>query len=316
MAAAALAIDVGGTKLAAGVVDASGRVLSRSRRPTPAGPDGEVVYAALLETAREALDRGAGTQPPERIGVGCGGPMKARAGLVSPLNIPGWRDFPLVTRLEGDLGLPAVVDNDAKAFALGEYLFGAGRGHPHMLGVVVSTGVGGGIISGGALLHGRTDNAGHVGHLVAEPDGPACVCGGRGCVEAVASGPSIVRLLRAAVEAGGGSALASAMESGFTARDAAEAAMEGDALARAAFERAGRALGIGFANAAALLDLDLIVVGGGVSAVGDLLFAPLGRSFAAHAQLDYVRDRVAIVPSAMGYDAGLIGAAALALAHR
>jgi len=311
-----LAIDIGGTKLAAGIVTMEGSVVSRARQPTPPNGDAEAIYAALLASVSAAIaDDGAGYQI-RGIGIGSGGPMRAREGLVSPLNMPGWRDFPLVARLRDDLGITAVLDNDAKAFALGEYRYGAGQGHPDMMGVVVSTGVGGGIINAGTLLHGRTLNGGHVGHLVAEPNGPRCACGGRGCVEAIASGPSIVRLVRAELERGRESALQEVPPATITAQDVARAAREGDELSVQGFERAGRALGIGFAGAAALLDFDLIVVGGGVSNTGELLMAPLRRTLAEHAALDYIRGQVRVVPSANAQDAGLIGAAALALAGR
>ncbi len=308
-----LAIDIGGTKLAAGVVTMEGSVVSRARRPTPPGGDASAIYDALLASVSAAIADAGDAYQLQGIGVGSGGPMRAREGLVSPLNMSGWRDFPLVARLRDDLGLTAVLDNDAKAFALGEYLYGAGKGHPDMMGVVVSTGVGGGIISGGTLLHGRTLNGGHVGHIVAEPDGPRCACGGRGCVEAIASGPSIVRLVRAELERGRESALREMLPETITAQDVARAALAGDELSFQGFERAGRALGIGFAGAAALVDIDLIVVGGGVSNVGELLTAPLRRKLNEHAALDYIRGQVRVVPSANSQDAGLIGAAALAL---
>jgi glucokinase len=242
--------------------------------------------------------------------------MRRREGLVSPLNIPGWRDFPLVARLQTDTGLPVTLDNDAKAFAMGEHLFGAGRGRPHMLGVVVSTGVGGGVIERGALLHGRTGNAGHVGHVVAEPEGPECACGGRGCVEAIASGPSIVRLARAALARGTPSSLADPPRAEpLTTRDVARAAAGGDPLSLDLFRRAGRALGVGFAGAAALADFDLVVVGGGVSAVGELLLGPIREAIGRHVGLDYIRG-LTVTAAGNGADAGLVGAAALMLSQR
>lgn len=313
MAGALIAIDIGGTKLAAGVVSPRGEVVARARRPTPPVPDGEAIYSALTEAVAEAVQQAGEGLCLQGVGVGSGGPMNVREGLVSPLNMPGWRDFPLVARLQADLELPVVLDNDAKAFAVGEYLFGAGQGHPDMMGVVVSTGVGGGVITSGRLLHGRTLNAGHVGHQVAEPDGPRCACGGYGCVEAIASGPSIVRLLRAQMEAGRRSVLRETPGDRLTAQVVAEAARGGDALAMEGFERAGRALGVGFAGAAALLDLDLIVLGGGVSHVGDLLLVPLRETLDRHAGLEYIYGQVQVVPSRNALDAGLVGAAALAL---
>ncbi len=313
MADALIAIDVGGTKLAAGVVSPRGEVVARARRSTPPVRDGEAIYSTLLEVVTEAIQQAGEGWSLQGVGVGSGGPMNLREGLVSPLNMPGWRDFPLVARLRADLRLPVVLDNDAKAFALGEYLFGAGQGHPDMMGVVVSTGVGGGVITSGRLLHGRTQNAGHVGHQVAEPDGPRCLCGGYGCVEAIASGPSIVRLLRAQLDQGRASVLRDIPGDRLSAQMVAEAARDGDALAIESFERAGRALGVGFGGAAALLDIDLIVLGGGVSHAGDLLLVPLRETLSRHSGLEYIRGQLQVVPSHNALDAGLVGAAALAL---
>lgn len=310
-----LAVDIGGTKLAAGVVTSSGSIISSARTPTPQIADPEAVYAALLQSVHTALDSAGGASAPAAIGIGCGGPMRMWDGVVSPLNIPGWREFPLPARLSADFNLPAVLDNDAKAFALGEHMFGSGRGHDNMMGVVVSTGVGGGIISAGRLLHGRTGNAGHVGHVPVEPGGPPCACGGQGCVEAIASGPSLARLASTEIRAGTPSRLSALLSEGpLTGRDVAEAAQEGDALALALFERAGRALGAGFAAAAALADLDLIVLGGGISSVGELLLRPVRESVARYAGLDYIRG-LEVVPASTGPEAGLVGAAALVLAE-
>jgi glucokinase len=305
-----LAVDVGGTKMATGVVDPAGSVVGAVEVPTPAA-DGEELFAAL----RAAVDRSlaaAALTPAElaAIGVGCGGPMRYPEGEVSPLNIPGWRRFPLRARLAAAYDRPVVVDNDAKAMALGEHWRGAGQGARCLLGMVVSTGVGGGIVVAGRLLHGAHGNAGHVGHVVVEPGGPRCPCGARGCVEAIASGPSIVRLARAALARGAPSALRGRER--LTAAEVAAAARAGDPLAVALFARAGRALGRGIASAAALLDLDRVVIGGGVSQVGPLLFAPLRAELDRRARLDFTRG-LAVEPAGLGRLAGLVGAAALVL---
>jgi glucokinase len=236
--------------------------------------------------------------------------MRYPAGIVSPLNIPGWRDFPLRARLAAAYGLPVVVDNDAKAMALGEHWRGAGQGARYLLGMVVSTGVGGGIVVDGRLLHGAQGNAGHIGHVVVAPSGPRCACGARGCIEAVASGPSIVRAAQAALRRGTPSELADAAP--LTAETVAAAARAGDSLAMALFVRAGRALGRGIASAAALVDLDRVVIGGGVSQAGSLLFDPLRAELARRARLDFTRG-LAVLPAALGRQAGLVGAAALVL---
>jgi glucokinase len=297
-----LAIDVGGTKLAVGIVGHDGRVLERSRTPTPAGAgvDAETIWSAL-ETAVSALP---GVERVTAVGVGCGGPMSWPAGRVSPLNIPAWREFPLRQRLQERFPDVSVrLHNDAVCFVAAEHWQGAGVGVDNMLGMVVSTGVGGGVVLGGRLIDGHTGNAGHVGHVVVDPSGPPCTCGGRGCLEAIARGPAVVAW---AVQNGwrpSGDGSASAL--------AADARV-GDRVAVAAFERAGRAVGIALASTAALLDVALVVVGGGLIQTGELLFGPIRVALQSHAQMDFVRD-LRVVPAELGQDAGLVGAAALVL---
>ncbi|MGH4022478.1 MAG: ROK family protein, partial [Pseudonocardiaceae bacterium] len=182
----ALALDVGGTKLAAGLVDSAGRVLRVARRRTPPGAVWDAMAAALDEARDGQAVRG--------VGIGCAGPLDPDAGTVSPVNIAGWTQFPLVAEVAAVVpGVPVVLAGDGVCMALGEQRHGAGRGHDHLLGVVVSTGVGGGLIASGRPVYGRTGNAGHVGHVVVEPDGDPCSCGGRGCLETVAAGPRLVR---------------------------------------------------------------------------------------------------------------------------
>ncbi|AQZ68734.1 Transcriptional regulator/sugar kinase [[Actinomadura] parvosata subsp. kistnae] len=183
-----LAVDVGGTKMAAGLVAHDGTVTGTRRIATPQGADAETLWQTLADLIAP-LAPGA-----EGVGVGCGGPLTWPDGTVSPLNIPGWRGFPLRARLAALLpGLPVRLHNDAVCLAVAEHWLGAGRGSTDMLGMVVSTGVGGGLILGGRLHHGRTGNAGHIGHVVVEPaGGPRCGCGGHGCLEAIARGPALV----------------------------------------------------------------------------------------------------------------------------
>ena len=182
-----LGLDIGGTKLAAGVISQDGRMLASERLVTPPVSSGDALFQVLEDLCRRVLKE-AGTDV-IGIGVGSGGPMRYPEGIVSPLNIvspskvPLWRDFPLRDRLAAAFDRAVVVDNDAKALALGERWQGAGRGSDNMLGMVVSTGVGGGIILGGQLLHGFAGNSGHVGHIIVWPNGPLCGCGARGCVE-------------------------------------------------------------------------------------------------------------------------------------
>jgi glucokinase len=300
-----LALDIGGTKLAAAVVDPTGRAISARRVPTPSA--GAVDADGLWATVTALLDQVmTGVDPVGGVGVGSGGPMRWPTGEVSPLNIPAWRDFPLRERLrERFPGVPVRVHNDAICVAVGEHWRGAGRGNDNVLGIVVSTGVGGGLVLGGRLIDGASGNAGHIGHVVVEDDGPKCECGGIGCLEAIARGPSIVAW---AQELGWRPGMR-----GLTARDVADDASRGDADALAAFERAGRAVGVAVASAAALCDLDVVAIGGGVAQAGRLLFEPLAAAYAEHARLDFLQG-VRVVPAALGQDAGLIGAAALVLA--
>ncbi|GII77848.1 sugar kinase [Sphaerisporangium rufum] len=311
-----LAVDVGGTKLAAALVTPAGRVGAAEWTATPPGGGAEEIWTALAALVARVLGRGGGVAP-AGVGAGCGGPMAWPAGVVSPLNMPGWRDFPLRERLAGLCpGVPVRVHNDAVCLAVAEHWRGAGRGSAHMLGMVVSTGVGGGLILGGRLVDGGTGNAGHIGHMVVEPGGPPCGCGGHGCLEAVARGPGLAGW---ALEqgwtpgAGGPPPGRYAEADAATGRRLAADAAAGDEIARAAFARAGRALGVAIASATHLCDLDVVTIGGGLSQAGDLLFGPLRAALADHARMDFAR-RLRVVPAALGQDAGLIGAAALVLA--
>lgn len=305
---AVLAVDIGGTKLAAALVEPDGRVTAQDRAPTPnvPGVDGEKLWRAV-EALLAKLVAGAGDPPLAGVGVGCGGPMTWPAAEVSPLNIPAWRGFPLRERLRARYpGLPVRIHNDAVCVAIGEHWLGAGRGHDNVLGMVVSTGVGGGLMLGGRLVNGASGNAGHIGHVIVEPGGPPCGCGGRGCLEAVARGPGLVAW---ALEQGWrpGSADATGVELTGDAR-------RGDPVAGAAMRRAGRALGIAIASATHLCDLEVAAIGGGLSQAGRLLFDPLEEAFGEHARMEFAR-RLRIVPAELGQVAGLVGAAALVYAQ-
>jgi glucokinase len=290
-----LAVDVGGTKLAVGVVDTGGEVVRQQRRPTPATSDPEALWAELARLVDDVL----GGEDVDSAGVGCGGPMRWPAGEVSPLSIPAWRGFPLRARLSAHLGRPVRLHNDAICLAAAEHWQGAARGHDHALGMVVSTNVGGGLILGGRLVDGASGNAGHVGHVVVDRDGPPCSCGGRGCLSAVACGPAIATWAR---DRGW---------RGETAAELAEAARAGDELARAAFDRAGTALGVALASVAAVCDITVAVLGGGVMDSGDLVMLPTRKALAAHAALGFTCD-LTVARSPLAH-AGLVGAAALQL---
>ncbi|MFC8952476.1 ROK family protein [Streptomyces sp. NPDC057101] len=299
------ALDIGGTKIAGALVDADGHLLARARRPTPARGTAEELTAAVSAVLDDLATR------PEWaalscFGIGSAGPVDTVAGTVSPVNIPAWRSFPLVDRVRAHAAMPAgmlpVLVGDAVAMTAAEHWLGAARGVDNALCMVVSTGVGGGLVLGGALHTGTSGNAGHIGHITVDMDGPLCPCGARGCVERFASGTAIA---------------AHALESGWTPAAGASATAEavevsaraGDPRALAAFDRAGRALAAAIAATTALVELDLVVVGGGVAQSGETLFGPLRRHLASYAVLDFTRG-VPVVPAGLRLDAGLIGAAA------
>jgi glucokinase len=305
----ALAIDVGGTKLAAAVVEPGGRLVTWAQVPTPRDLDAEQLWRTLDALVGRVLDEARLTAPADLAGVGagCGGPMEWPAGLVSPLNIPAWRSFPLRSRLQERF--PAVtvrVHNDAICLVAAEHWRGACRGKGNVLGMVVSTGVGGGLILDSRVVKGASGNAGHIGHVVVDPDnGPACQCGGRGCLEAIARGPALVTWAQGQGWRQG--------QQDATAKDLADDGAQGHPVGLAAMRRAGRALGIAIASATHLCDLEVVSIGGGLSQAGTMLFEPLEETLHVHARLEFVR-KLRVVPAALGQSAGLVGAAALIFA--
>ncbi len=258
-----------------GVIGADGQIRVRERAATDVNDP--------WKTLSMLLDR-IDTAGAVAVGVGTGGPMTPGGETVSPLNIPGWYEFPLRARLRERTDLEVFIDNDAKALALGEGMFGAAQGVSHFIAMVVSTGVGGGIVLDGRLLHGETANGGHIGHVIVEPDGATCLCGARGCLEAEASGPSIAKR---------------------TGKPAAEADT-------ATIERTGTLVGRGVASVVNLLDLKLALIGGSVAlGMGDPFFAAAQRELDARSRIVFARGAV-VKPVGLGADGPLIGAAAVA----
>lgn len=289
-----LALDFGGTKIAAGLVDSAGSVLRSSRVPTPAADPWDAVLSVVSTVVGDTVVAG--------VGIASAGPVDAARGTVSPINVPSWQNFPLRAAVaELFPGVRVELAGDGVCMALGEHWRGAGQGSTFMVGLVVSTGVGGGLVFDGRPFGGRTGNAGHIGHIVVEPDGESCTCGGRGCAETVAGGPRMVAWARRA---------------GWQAPDDADAAvlaaaaLAGDEIPQAAFERAGQAVGMAIAGAAAVCDLDVAVIGGGVAQAGELLFDPVRRALKTYAGLSYLAG-LEVRAAELGGEAGLVGAAAL-----
>lgn len=273
-----LAVDIGGTKLAAAVVDEDGRVVVRDRVATPQRD----VWSALERLILRVM--AAAPAPLIAVGAGCGGPHDLTSSTVSPLHIPSFVNFDLTAALAETTGLPCFIDNDAKALTLGEAWCGAGRGEMNMVGVVVGTGVGGGILSNGRLLQGRLGNAGHIGHIVVEPDGRPCSCGGIGCLEAYACGPAIE----------------------------AETGRPPQRAPQAIIERTGLLVGRALASLAAVIDFNLAVVGGSVAlGFGEPFFAAAQAEVNARARLSFT-EHLEIRRAGLGELAPLVGAAAVA----
>jgi glucokinase len=295
-----LALDIGGTKIAVGLVDPAGELVHRAVEPTPKDHQAEHVWGVVARMIADASRVANGAI--RAAGIGSAGPVDVVAGTVSPINIGSWQGFPLRDRVAAAMpDVPVRLAGDGVCMALGEHWRGAGRGARFVLGMVVSTGVGGGLVLDGQPYHGRTGNAGHVGHVVVELDGQPCSCGGHGCVETVASGPWMTRWALANGWAG---------PPGADALTLGRAAEAGDPLALKAFHRGATALAAMIASVGAVCDLDLVVIGGGVAKSGPILFDPLRAALAGYARLSFIRD-LQVVPAALGGDAGLIGAAAL-----
>jgi glucokinase len=290
---AILALDIGATKFAAGVVGPGPEVREVRRVDVP--------DAGVWRACRELLLAVAGAEPVSAVGIGAAGPVDARAGVTGPLNIPEWKvGFPVVAAVR-ELFPAATIRFaiDGACLALAEHRFGALRGVPDALAMTVSSGIGGGIVAGGKVLLGRTGNAGHVGHIVVPGWETPCGCGGRGCVEAIASGMSSVRWAREQGWSGG------------TGARLAADAHAGDEIAVAALHRAGTALGAAIASAAALLDVDRVVIGGGFAQSGAPLWDPLRAAVDAHAGLNFLHG-LRVELSGIAEGATLVGAGVLA----
>ncbi|MEV6556228.1 ROK family protein [Nocardia sp. NPDC051756] len=291
-----LALDIGASKFAAGLVHDGTTVHGVRQIVVPP----EAVWAAC----RDLLLEVAGDEPITAIGIGSAGPVDVRTGVTAPLNIPEWKSgFEIVAAVQ-KLFPTATISFaiDGACLALAEHHVGALRGIPNGLAMTVSSGIGGGIIADGRVVVGRTGNAGHIGHIVVPGWDTPCLCGGVGCVEAVASGMSSVRW---ATQQGW---------IGTTGKQLSEAAHAGDEIALAALHRAGTALGQAIASAAALLDVDTCVIGGGFAQSGEPLWKPMRAALDKHARLDFTRE-LRVELSSISNGATLVGAGVLATGH-
>lgn len=312
-----LAIDIGGTKLAAAIFDSKNNMVGRSRMATRAEEGPEAVISRIGQLAEKLMKRnGVDSRSLSLVGVGCVGPLDSETGIVySPPNLPGWDAFPLRQKLEEMFGAPAFIDNDANAAALAEQRFGAGCGYNNIIYITVSTGIGAGFILDGRLYRGSDFSAGEFGHIVMGPHGPKCNCGGRACLEALASGTAIARIARSKALRTPGSQLAKVMDrngGAISAKDVVQGARAGDKVAGSIIEKAATYIGLGVTTAIHMLNPDIIIIGGGLSRSGKMLFDPIRRTVAERAQ-KHLAGHVPIVPAKLGNKVGIYGALAVAL---
>jgi glucokinase len=303
-----IAIDIGGTQLRAARFAMDGQTALQTRRTSTQG-DGQTPFERLCDLITNILPA---DQPVAGIAVAAPGPLDPYNGIIfSTPNIAGWENFPISAKLNERFDVPVWLGNDANLAALGEWKFGAARGHKHVLYLTISTGIGGGVIIDDRLLAGTRGLAGELGHVQIMQGGPLCGCGQRGHLEALASGTAIANFVREQLAGGEKSSLSRRAQ--ISARDVSEAAQQGDALAIHALSRAGEHLGQAIAGFLHTFNPSIVVLGGGVTQSGDLLLAPMRRTLEASVMDKSFLKNLQIVPAALGDDAGLMGA--LALAH-
>lgn len=304
-----IGVDLGGTNIKGALLDKQGSIIIKDQKSTQANAGPEAVARRMSEMI-SSLEGIAASKGAQVLGIGIGVPGQPNSRLGTVVFAPNlrWRNVPLVKYLHGATGLPIFLENDANMAALGEQWLGAGRGALNMVMITIGTGIGGGLIINGRLYSGGSGTAGEIGHTVIDPNGPLCSCGRRGCLETMTSATAMIRMAREAIDSGEVSVLSKAEN--LEARDIIRAAQAGDKVADRIINNAAYYLGLGLGNVINLLNPDTIVVGGGVSRAGEILFAPLRANTALHS-LESAGQAVKIVPAELGNDAGCIGAAAL-----
>jgi glucokinase len=311
-----LGIDLGATKVMAAVFDAQGNIVSRARAKTRAWRGEEMIFKTVSQTAEQAIESAGITRDDLRaLGIGAPGPLDPDTGTIMESANMNLHNFPLGPRLAEAFNCPAIVDNDVNAGTYGEFRAGAGRGARHVLGVFVGTGIGGGIIADGALYHGFSKNAGEIGHIIVEANGPRCGCGNRGCMEALGSRTAMTRDLRKAVKRGEKTLLKDKLKQEtemVSGGDLGKAYRAGDKLVVKVMNRAARMIGLGIGSLVNVLSPEIVVLGGGVvEAMEDDFIARIDR-VVRDVAFDFMSKDLKIVRAALGDDAGVTGAAMLA----
>ena len=291
-----IGVDLGGTKILTALADSKGNILSAVKIDTEASSGPEKVLSnitrSILMAAKQA---GVPTSKISKIGIGAPGPILGEAIIVSPPNLPGWKNVNIKSILQRELKINVCVENDANAAALGELYFGAGKGFKNLVYMTISTGIGGGIIIDGKIYRGALGVAGEVGHMVMDPKGPKCGCGRRGCLEALAAGPAIAK-----------------MAGKKTAVDVDAAAKKGDKRSIKAIETAAKYIGMGIGNINNILNPDIFVIGGGVTNIGNMIFTPI-KYWAKEYSMEAARKSLIIVPAKQKNNAGVMGAIAMCM---
>ena len=312
-----LGIDLGGTKILTAVTDAQGNILSRDHSVTPAAKGPEAVIQSILESTGRALKQaGIAASDLAAIGVGAPGLSNPETGIVftSP-HLRGWKDVPLRDIIEQELGRKVFLINDANAAAIGELHFGGGRGARNFVYITISTGIGGGIIIDGKIYTGAIGTAGELGHMVIDDDGPSCSCGNRGCWETLASGTAIAREARRRIKEGASSSILGYADGDLEKVEAEiihKAAQDNDELAKELVARTSYYIGVGLANLINIFNPEIIVIGGGLSNIGDMLLEPAFRE-AERRAFKQSYQAVRFARAELGRNSGVIGAAAFAL---
>lgn len=308
-------VDLGGTKILTALADSNGKIIERIRVETGAEDSVEIVVQRINDTVLHAIEK-AGIEKNEvaRVAVGTPGPLDIKREIVLTAPNLNWENVPLVEMMEKELGLPVLLENDANAAALAEYAFGAGKGTQHMVYMTISTGVGGGVIINGQLLHGAGVSGGEIGHHTIDPDGPLCGCGNYGCLESMASGTALGRYARDVVATGRKTMMSELVESpdqldGSIVTKAAEA---GDDMALVLVDLVARNIGIGVANLINIFNPEKIVLGGGVMKAGHLFIDRI-QNEAKQRSLKDSYELCEIVFSKLGSDVGVLGAIAVAI---
>lgn len=312
-----IAVDMGGTKILAAVVNAEGDILGTAKIPTKADKGAAVVIDRIASCIQKAVDKSRVARASiQAVGIGAPGPLDPGTGIVLFAPNLGWTDVPLKTELENRVGLPTFVDNDVNVGTLGEHAFGAGKGMSTLVGIFVGTGIGGGIIMDGELFHGASQTAGEIGHIIVKAGGPRCGCGTRGCLEALASRTAITRQLQKAIVKKGKKSILPELTGGdlklIRSGALAKALRSNDKLTMKVFKKATKYLGVGIASIVNFLNPEMIVLGGGVVEALDDSFLDDIAAVVADYSLPNTLSGVRIVKAQLGDDAGILGAAALA----